>query len=77
MLTILTLGAVASLAIAVLQSSFTFLLVAIAFDLALAGYITLLLQIRVTRERSAPVVPLVAVESMDDAQHHTVRVVAG
>ncbi len=59
------------------QNSFTLLLVAIAFDLALAGYITLLLQIRATRGRSAPVVSLVPVESVDDAQHHTVRVVAG
>lgn len=76
-LAVLSAGALGSLAIAVLQSSFTWLLVAIAFDLALAGYITLMLQMRATRARTAPVVPLVAVEPPEDAQHHTVRVVAG
>ena len=76
-LVVLTAGALGSLAVSVLQSSFTWLLVAIAFDLALAGYITLLLQVKAVRERSAPVVSLVPVGAVDDAQHHTVRVVAG
>lgn len=75
--TVLSLGVLGSLAIAVLQSSFAWLLVTIGFDLALAGYITLLLKIKTARERSAPVVRLAAVDSVDDAQQHTVRVVAG
>ena len=73
----LALGALGSLALAVLQNSFPFLLLAIAFDLALAGYITLMLQVRASRVRTAPVVPLLRVEPAEDAQHHTVRVVAG
>ena len=73
----LTVGALASLALAVLQGSFLWLATTIAFDIALAGYITVLLQIRATRARSAPVVSLVPEEIPDDAQHHTVRVVAG
>jgi hypothetical protein len=76
-LLILTIGALGSLALAVFQGSFMWLMATIGFDLALAGYVTLLLQVRTTRARSAPVVPLVAVESTEDAQHHTVRVVAG
>lgn len=76
-LTVLGMGALGSLIVAVLQSSVVWLLVAIGFDLALAAYVTLMLQVKATRERSAPVVPLVAVEAVDDAQHHTVRVVAG
>ena len=73
----LTVGALGSLALAVLQGSFLWLATTIAFDVALAGYITVLLQIRATRARSAPIVSLLPVESSDDAQHHTVRVVAG
>ncbi len=75
--TLLSLGAVGSLAVAVLQSSFIWLLGAIAFDIALAGYITLLLHMRAARERSAPVVSLMSVDAVEDVQHHTVRVVAG
>jgi hypothetical protein len=76
-LTVLALGAAVSLAAAVLQSSFTWLLIAIGFDLALASYVTLMLQVKAMRERTAPVVSLVPVDTVEDAQHHTVRVVAG
>ena len=76
-LTVLSLGAILSLTVAVLQSSFALLMVAIAFDLALAGYVALLVQMRATRERTSPVVSLVPIDPVHDAQHHTVRVVAG
>jgi len=75
--TVLSLGAVGSLAVAVLQSSFVWLLATIAFDVAVAGYVALLLQMRAVREQTAPVVSLVAVDAVDEVQHHTVRVVAG
>ena len=76
-LAILAVGAFGSLAAAVLQDSFVWLAATIAFDLALAGYVTLMLQMRPGRIAASPVVPLMAVEPTDDTQHHTVRVVAG
>ncbi len=76
-LTVLSAGALGSLGLAVLQNSFIWLIATIGFDLGLAGYITLLLQMKVSHERSAPVISLVPVEPGDDTQHHTVRVVAG
>ena len=76
-LVILSVGALGSLAVAVLQESVVWLGATIAFDLALAAYITLLVQIRSNTARSASVLSLVAVESAEDVQHHTVRVVAG
>ena len=74
---VLSGGALASLALSVVQSSFLWLVVTIGFDLALAGYVTLMLQMRSTKSRTATVVSLVPVEAPEDAQHHTVRVVAG
>ena len=76
-LAILAVGAFGSLAAAVLQDSFVWLAATIAFDLALAGYVTLMLQMRPGRIAASPVVPLMAVDPTDDTQHHTVRVVAG
>jgi hypothetical protein len=76
-LAVLTVGAMGSLALAVLQGSFVWLMVTVGFDLALAGYIALLMQMKASRAQAAPVLSLLPVEAMDDAQHHTVRVVAG
>ena len=76
-LTMLSLGALGSLAFAVWQSSFTWLVAAIGFDVALAAYITVLLHMRATRDGYTPVVSVLPVEPVVDAQHHTVRVVAG
>ena len=79
-LTMLSLGALGSLAFAVWQSSFTWLVAAIGFDVALAAYITVLLHMRATRDGYTPVVSVLPVEPVEpvvDAQHHTVRVVAG
>jgi hypothetical protein len=70
-------GAVFSLALAVYQSSLTWLAVTIGFDLLFAGYVTLLLKVRGHGGRTGSVIPLITVEREEDTQHHTVRVVAG
>lgn len=75
-------SAVAALTIAILNGSLIWLGVTIGFDIALAGYIGLLLAMK---ERAgaakAPVVPLqrpaAAEAPVSDQQVHTVRVVAG
>jgi hypothetical protein len=76
-LVLLSIGALGSLALAVLQGSFAWLMATIVFDIALAAYVAVLMQIKATRHDSAPVLSLVPTESMQDEQHHTVRVVAG
>jgi hypothetical protein len=76
-LTVLAAAAFVSLAGAVAQSSLLWLTVTIGFDVVLAAYVTLMLQVKAGVGRSATVVPLIAVEPEgEDKQHHTVRVVA-
>ena len=73
-------GAFVSLAVAIWQSSVTWLGVAIAFDVALAGFVTLLLfqrQRRYLASRTAVITPAIDhTPGTRDPQRHTVRVVA-
>lgn len=74
-------AAIASLAVAIVNNSMIWLGVTIGLDLALAGYVALLLQMKErARAATAPVVPLPVAtveETVPDKQVHTVRVVAG
>lgn len=69
-------AALISLTIAIVRSSIVWLGLTLAFDVAIAGYVTLLLQ---ARQRT--VVPLISIPSHaaveEEPQRHTVRVVAG
>lgn len=75
-------GAVITLAVAILQASVVWLGVSLAFDIAIAGFITMLLQARQRRylaERTTVMLPAVSEEDpapVRDPQRHTVRVVA-
>lgn len=76
----LAAGAVTSLTLAVMSGSTMWLAVTIGFDLAFAGYVTLLLmaQQQTPAQAHAPVVPLRVVEDVvGDVAPATVRVVAG
>ncbi len=72
----IALAAVGSLVMAIVQGSTTWLAVTIAFDLAFAGYVTLLLHVRQQVPRRAAVVPLRVVRDTDPHES-SVRVVAG
>lgn len=69
-------GAALSLIIAIFQASTLWLGVSIFFDVAVAGYVTLLLHSQQTTSTQAQVVPLRVVEEPEHASA-TVRVVAG
>ena len=75
-LSILALGAGLSLTLAVYRASLIWLAATIAFDIALAVYVTLMLQVTGGSGKVASVVRLVPVDPEKDTQHHTVRVVA-
>lgn len=72
----LAAGALISLAVAIMRSSVLWLGLTLTFDLAIAAYVTLLLQ---TKQQIVPaVVPLAAPTLVEEEpQRHTVRVVAG
>ncbi len=73
----LAAGAIISLTVAILRSSVVWLGVTLVFDVAIAGYIALLMQLR---QRTAPaqVVPISAPATAEvEPEQHTVRVVAG
>jgi len=74
-------GAFVSLALAIWQSSVLWLGVTIAFDVALAAFITLLLTMRqrvvVASQKTVPLLVEDAAPPGQDPQRHTVRVVAG
>ena len=78
----LFIGALATLAVAVWQGSVAWLAVTVGFDIAIAAYIAMLLQVRARPARApvvpiAPQVPAAAPEVVNsDEQRHTVRVVA-
>ncbi len=72
----LAIGALLALLIAIVQSSVTWLLLAIAFDLAVAGYVATLIHLRQAATPRAHVVPLQVVEA-EDPHRASVRVVAG
>jgi hypothetical protein len=69
-------AALISLTIAIVRSSIVWLGLTLAFDVAIAAYVTLLLQ---ARQRT--VVPLISIPNHvaveEEPQRHTVRVVAG
>jgi hypothetical protein len=74
----LATGALVSLVLAILQTSLLWLGVTLAFDLAIAAYITLLLQAKEQRRTAATVVPMRPAErTEEDDQQRTVRVVVG
>ncbi len=73
----LAAGAFLSLVAAIIQGSTMLLAVAIGFDIALAGFVTVLLQSQQTAPRRAPVVPLPVAEPVADPHESSVRVVAG
>lgn len=75
-LTALGAGAFLSLVAAIIQGSTILLAVAIGFDLAFAGFVTVLLQSQQSAPRRAPVVPL-PVSEPADPHESSVRVVAG
>lgn len=80
-LILLSGGAAATLAVAIWQSNVAWLGVSLGFDVALAGFVTMLLYVRRQRIVTdvtpiATPVPLAAA-SGKDPQRHTVRVVAG
>ncbi len=67
-------GALASLGIAIALGSSTWLAITIGFDVAFAGYVTLLLY----NHQSVPArAPVVALHVVEDPEPATVRVVAG
>ncbi len=71
-------GAVVSLAIAVMQSSTAWLAITIGFDIALAGYVTLLLVAQQGTPVRASVVELPrAAEPVYESDNASVRIVAG
>lgn len=70
----LAAGALLSLMLAIVQGSSTWLAITIGFDIAFAGYVTLLLHTQQTVPARAPVVPLHVVDEPEPA---SVRVVAG
>lgn len=71
-------GAGLALVIAIVQSSWLWLYVAIGFDIALAGYVTLLLMGQQTAPVRAPVVSLPMVdEPRNEYENASVRIVAG
>ncbi len=71
-------GAFGSLVLAIVASSPIWLAVTIVFDIAFAGYVTLLLMAQqTTAPVRAPVVPLRVVEEPHEVAPATVRVVAG
>lgn len=73
----LAAGAIISLAVATLSSSVVWLGVTLVFDLAIAAYVGLLVQLR-QRAAPAPVVPISQAAAVDaEPAQHTVRVVAG
>lgn len=76
-LTALGAGAVLSLAIAIFSSSTLWLAVTIGFDLAFAGYVTLLLMAQQATPTRAQVVPLRVVAEPEEVAPSTVRVIAG
>ncbi len=80
-LLLLSGGAFVTLAVAVWQSSVVWLGLSIAFDVALAGFVTMLLSIKQRRYEAASTMvafPVVdAATPQRDPQRHTVRVVAG
>ena len=75
-LTSLGAGAAIALVVAIMQGSTTWLAVTILFDVAFAGYVTLLLHAQQATPARAPVVPLRLIEEPEELVS-TVRVVAG
>lgn len=82
-LVLLAGGAFATLAVAIWRSSVIWLGLSIAFDVALAGFVTMLLYARQRRYVTAQTTVVLPVPSEEepampqDPQRHTVRVVAG
>jgi ABC-type enterobactin transport system permease subunit len=76
-LTSLGAGAALSLVGAIVAGSTLLLAVSIGFDLAFAGYVTLLLSSQQVTPPRAPVVPLRVVEQPHEVAPATVRVIAG
>ncbi len=73
-------GAIISLTVAILRSSVVWLGVTLVFDLAIAGYVSLLVYVRQRRAAPSSVVQLAPVPTSTVAaepDQHTVRVVAG
>jgi len=73
----LAAGAVISLTVAIMRSSVVWLGATLLFDLAIAGYVTLLVQLQ---QRAVPgsVIPISQAQTvLVSPEHHTVRVVAG
>ena len=77
---VMATGAVATLAIAIWQSSIAWLGMSFAFDIAIALFVTMLLharQMRLVTARTTVVLPTVEQQSPTrEPQRHTVRVVA-
>ncbi len=76
-LTGLGAGAFLSLVTAIVTGSTVWLAITIGFDVAFAGYVTLLLMAQQTTPSRAPVVPLRVVQEPEEVAPATVRVVAG
>jgi len=73
----LAAGAIISLSVAILRSSVVWLGVTLVFDIAIAAYVGLLVQLRY-RVAPAPVVSISQPAAMEtEPSQHTVRVVAG
>jgi hypothetical protein len=73
----LAAGALVSLTMAILRSSVVWLGVTLVFDVAIAAYVGLIVQLR-QRTAPAPVVPISQPVAIDaEPSQHTVRVVAG
>ena len=74
-------GAILTLAVAIWQDSTVWLGLSLAFDVALAGFVTMLLTIRqrmVAAAQTTVVLPIAEDDTTQrDPQRHTVRVVAG
>lgn len=71
----LALGAFAALLLAIAQNSVLLLMLALAFDVALAAYIAILLHVKQQHHRRAAVVPMPL--APEPEQPSSVRVVAG
>ncbi len=80
-LVILAAGAFVTLALAIWRSSVVWLGVSLGFDVALAGFVTMLLYARQARalaeQTTVAMPPREASGPAKDPQRHTVRVVAG
>ena len=77
---LLIAGAMASLAVAIVQASVVWLGVTLVFDVAIAAYVALLVQTKQRATQPARVVPIgepTTVPVPAESEQHTVRVVAG